>query len=116
MHIENISLASLTRSTRGIGVTDLREALEGRGNVSNPNLARAPSVSTMDHPGVGTSSLYRYDSRTITSKKRGHPPGTGEVKDVLNRLGIGKQNATASRLKSSFPAKGEPRCVALLLP
>ena len=30
MHIENMSLQSLARSTRGVGVTDLRDALEGR--------------------------------------------------------------------------------------
>ncbi|KAJ3859390.1 hypothetical protein EV359DRAFT_86464 [Lentinula novae-zelandiae] len=30
MHIENISLQSLARSNRGVSVTDLREALEGR--------------------------------------------------------------------------------------
>ncbi|KAJ7498767.1 hypothetical protein FB451DRAFT_1072574 [Mycena latifolia] len=103
MHIENISLQSLARSTRGIGVTDLREALEGRSSMSNPALVKPPSLSTLDHVSSigGESKLMRPRSRT-RSKRRPPPSGSGEVRDVLNRLGIGKQNG--SLLKASFPA------------
>ncbi|KAF8897677.1 hypothetical protein BD779DRAFT_1492068 [Infundibulicybe gibba] len=105
MHIENISLQSLARSTRAIGVTDLREALEGRSSMSNPALAKAPSISTLDHAssilgGDASSRLTQTRSRSRT-KKRAIPSGSAEVRDVLNKLGIGKQNG--SLLKASFP-------------
>ncbi|KAJ7283934.1 hypothetical protein C8J57DRAFT_1293970 [Mycena rebaudengoi] len=102
MHIENISLQSLARSTRGIGVTDLREALEGRSSMSNPALVKPPSLSTLDHASSfgADSRLARPRSRT-RSQRRPPPSGSGEVRDVLNRLGIGKQSG--SLLKASFP-------------
>lgn len=111
MHIENISLQSLVRSTRGLGVTDLREALEGR-SMSNPNLAGPPSISTLDH----TSSIFTGDlglrlSRTRSRsrsrvKKSSVPNAAGEVREVLTRLGIGKQNNNL--LKSTFPLRNKP--------
>ncbi|KAJ7684029.1 hypothetical protein B0H17DRAFT_1333101 [Mycena rosella] len=103
MHIENISLQSLARSTRGVGVTDLREALEGRSSMSNPALVKPPSLSTLDHVSSlgGESRLARPRSRTRSNRRRPTPAGAGEVRDVLNRLGIGKQNG--SLLKASFP-------------
>ena len=105
MHIENASLQSLTRSTRGLGVTDLREALEGRSSMSNPALARPPSVSTLDHVSsvMGPDPTLRLTltkSRTRTKKLSSR--NTDDVRDVLSRLGIGKQN-TISRTKSPFP-------------
>ncbi|KAJ7180256.1 hypothetical protein C8R43DRAFT_972407 [Mycena crocata] len=101
MHIENISLQSLTRANRGVGVTDLREALEGRSSMSNPALVKPPSLSTLDHASSigGESRITRSRTR---SKRRAPAGGPGEVRDVLNRLGIGKQNG--SLLKASFPA------------
>ncbi|KAG0709779.1 hypothetical protein DFH29DRAFT_885776 [Suillus ampliporus] len=103
MAIENLSLQSLTRSVRGVGVTDLREALEGRAGASNPTLVRRPSVSTLDYsPSLDLRSsplaLTRSRSRP---KKRAVTSSAGEVRDVLNRLGIGKQNGS-SLLKASF--------------
>lgn len=123
MHIENMSLQSLTRSTRGVGVTDLRDALEGRSSMSNPALVnRAPSISTLDHTSMahthhtqGSMPLSNDGGmfhKLTPTKSRGTENGikpkltTGspsEVKDVLNRLKIGKQ-AGSSMLKSSFPA------------
>ncbi|KDQ64639.1 hypothetical protein JAAARDRAFT_28278 [Jaapia argillacea MUCL 33604] len=105
MAIENLSLQSLGRFTRGVGVTDLREALEGRSSMSNPALVnKAPSISTLDH----ASTVLHGDSMSTRTtrprtKKRQSPGGPGEVRDVLNRLGIGKQNAN-SLLKASFPS------------
>ncbi|KAG1840083.1 hypothetical protein DFJ58DRAFT_858586 [Suillus subalutaceus] len=103
MAIENLSLQSLTRSVRGVGVTDLRDALEGRAGASNPALVRRPSVSTLEcSPSVDLRSsplgLTRSRSRP---KKRAVTSSAGEVRDVLNRLGIGKQNGS-SLLKASF--------------
>ncbi|KAF7355448.1 Cellular morphogenesis-related protein [Mycena sanguinolenta] len=108
MHIENVSLQSLTRQTRGIGVTDLREALEGRSSMSNPALVKPPSLSTLDHApsSIGADSRLMVP-RSRTRSRRGPPSGPTEVRDVLNRLGIGKQNG--SLLKSSFPKPGEKR-------
>ncbi|KAK0490852.1 hypothetical protein IW261DRAFT_1547151 [Armillaria novae-zelandiae] len=85
MHIENMSLQSLARSTRGVGVTELREAL-GR--------SKQHVKSSVSFGGRLTKTRSRTKKRAITSS-------TGEVRDVLNRLGIGKQNG--SLLKASFP-------------
>lgn len=110
MAIENLSLQSLTRSVRGVGVTDLREALEGRAGASNPTLARVPSMSTLDHalsfdiqtPRLAvTKPKPRFKKRAVTT-------GSGEVRDVLNKLGIGKPNGTTNLLKTSFPSMQKP--------
>ncbi|TFK43401.1 hypothetical protein BDQ12DRAFT_674918 [Crucibulum laeve] len=104
MHIENMSLQSLTRSSRGLGVTDLREALEGRSSLSNPALARPPSISTLDHTSIigGDLTLRLTQTRSRSRTKRRAPPSaSGEVRDVLTKLGIGKQSANL--LKASFP-------------
>lgn len=122
MAIDNMSLQSLARSTRGVGVTDLREALEGRRSMSNPNLAnRAPSLSTLEHTSIlahGDSpqhhQLKPVRSRPQHRNKLGSP---NEVRDVLNKLGIGKQNGT-NMLKSSFPIlqKSEQKSKSLSIP
>ncbi|KAJ3812144.1 hypothetical protein F5876DRAFT_38037 [Lentinula aff. lateritia] len=115
MHIENISLQSLARSNRGVGVTDLREALEGRSSMSNPNLARPGSISTLDHGSSVMGGEGRFvQTRPRSAKKRALPAGPGEVRDVLNKLGLGKQNG--SLLKASFPAlQSDQRWVNVVL-
>lgn len=114
MHIENLSLQSLARSGRGVGVSDLREALEGRASMSNPALAgpRAPSVSTLDHAssaqhGESPYKLSPSRSRPDKPRLRGDP---SEVRDMLNKLRIGKGGATngSGLLKSSFPSLQKP--------
>ncbi|KAH7914390.1 hypothetical protein BJ138DRAFT_1000116 [Hygrophoropsis aurantiaca] len=109
MAIENMSLQSLTRSVRGVGVTDLRDALEGRAGASNPALARPPSISTLDHTSSFDLGSNRLDLTRTRSrpKKRAVTSGAGEVRDVLNKLGIGKQNGN-SLLKASFPSLHKP--------
>ncbi|KAI0071084.1 hypothetical protein K474DRAFT_1607515 [Panus rudis PR-1116 ss-1] len=119
MQIENMSLHSLARSTRGggVGVTDLREALEGRSSMSNPNLShRAPSLSTLEHTSTvahGEPSLSRLTPVRSRPQQRNKIAGPGEVKDVLNRLGIGK-SSSGNILKPSFPGlqKTEQRYVS----
>lgn len=105
MQIENISLQSLARSTRGLGVTDLREALEGRSSMSNPALARPPSVSTLDHASStfmgGDAHLRLTQTRSRTRAKKRSAPNN-EVRDVLTRLGISKQSSNL--FKATFPA------------
>ncbi|KIJ70100.1 hypothetical protein HYDPIDRAFT_104771 [Hydnomerulius pinastri MD-312] len=105
MAIENLSLQSLTRSVRGVGVMDLREALEGRAGASSSALVRPPSVSTLDHsPSFDLHSTRLALTRTKSRpKKRAVTAGSGEVRDVLNRLGIGKANGN-NLLKASFPS------------
>ncbi|KAF9057699.1 hypothetical protein BJ165DRAFT_1422569 [Panaeolus papilionaceus] len=111
MHIENISLHSLARSTRGLGVTDLRDALEGRASLSNPALARPPSISTLDHTSFLASDPNAHPALRLTktrsrTKKRSNANGSAnEVRDVLTRLGIGKQNG--SLLKNTFQKGGQ---------
>lgn len=108
MHIENLSLQSLARSTRGVGVSDLREALEGRSSMSNPALvARPGSISTLDHSSsILADSSVLTKTRSRPRSRRAVAAGSGEVRDVLNKLGIGKQNT--SLLKASFPALQKP--------
>lgn len=123
MHIENMSMQSLARSTRGVGVGDLREALEGRSSMSNPNLV--PSIRTYDHPprhhvsvahdaffaavGAGDqASAIRGRSKSMLGggKQTAFKPGAGgqDVRDMLNRIvGPGKANGNSgSMLKSPF--------------
>jgi hypothetical protein len=106
MQMNNMSLQSLARSTRGLGVTDLREALEGKSSMSNPALARPPSISTLDHGSSlvsGENGFRLTQSRSRSRpKKRTAPSAAGEVRDVLSKLGIGKQNGNL--LKASFSA------------
>ncbi|EAU84904.2 EFR3 [Coprinopsis cinerea okayama7 len=106
MQIENLSLQSLAKSTRGLGVSDLREALEGRNNMSNPALAKAASISTYDYTSSMTGGdvlsglgLTPTRSRTKASPRKASAT-SGDVKDVLSKLGIGKQSNT--RLKTPF--------------
>lgn len=113
MHIDNVSLHSLARSTRGVGVTDLREALEGRSSMSNPALVKAGSVSTLDHTsstGAGDFFSNRLAPSRSRSRSKKRRPGTSpdDVRDVLSKLGIGKQNGT-SLLKASFPKTDQRR-------
>ncbi|KAK2466322.1 hypothetical protein APHAL10511_001964 [Amanita phalloides] len=101
MH-DNMSLHSLARSARAVGVTDLREALEGRSSMSNPALANAPSLSTLEHISSNNGDVSLGRARSIPRAQRHAPTGSREVREMLNRLGIGKQNANL--LKASFPA------------
>ncbi|PSS05382.1 hypothetical protein PHLCEN_2v3871 [Hermanssonia centrifuga] len=105
MHIENLSRASLARSTRGVGVTDLREALEGRSSLSNTNLANtAASLSTLDHPSTVHGEAYKLAPVRSRPQQRSKLAGPADVKDVLNKLGIGKTNGNGM-LKPSFSSK-----------
>ena len=109
MHISNLSLQSLARSNHGVGVNDLREALEGRGGISSLALSqeRTPSVISMGATHSGASressilpsplSVSRPRSRVLSG---GSPAA---VKDVLDRLGIGAQKPTGSSTSSSTP-------------
>jgi len=97
MH-ENMSLASLARSTYGgVGVDNLREAL-GRGSVSNVALATASQSSTMERSqsrsGMSSDGRIAHPEPLAISRiksKRGKAP-RGEVRDALNKIGIGKQS------------------------
>jgi hypothetical protein len=135
MHIDNVSLASLARSTHGgVGVSELREAL-GRGGVSNPALATSAKSSTIDRRSSIGTGAGRSARRSISGKsnisaalsvggmggraqpleplaisriksKRGKAPPS-EVRDVLNKLGIGKQSGASSLLKTPFPSQSQ---------
>ena len=105
MQIENLSLQSLSRSSRGVGVTDLREALEGRSSMSNPALSnRAPSLSTLDH-----ASTHAHTSITKSKPIRSGPEksraagGPSEVRDMLSKLQFGRSGNGSNLLRASFP-------------
>ncbi|THH15379.1 hypothetical protein EW146_g5089 [Bondarzewia mesenterica] len=120
MHIENMSLQSLNRSARGVGVTDLRDALEGRSSMSNPALVnnKPPSISTLEHASVanGDIQLHRLAPTRSRPEKPIRTGSPGEVRDVLNKLRIGKQAGGSNLLKSSFPALQRPGMRPPLLP
>lgn len=104
MHIENLSLASLNRSVRGVGVSDLREALSGRGSMSNSALvAKPPSVATLDHVSAVLPDGHPLALNRPRTRTKKAATGPNEVRDVLNKLGIGKQNGSAL-LKTPFTA------------
>lgn len=108
MNVDNISLHSLARSTRGVGVTDLREALEGRNSMSNPTLGKAPSFSTLEHAAsvgdhINGRGTIRPVSTSTAKRRKSNANGADDVRDVLNKLGLGKQKGS-SLLKASFPA------------
>ena len=114
MNIDNLSLQSLGKFNRGVGVTDLRDALEGRSSMSNPALVapRPPSVKTFDRStSVGRGSIHHTLSvrssgprRVVsaTTKVKKVPGAPKEVKDALDRLGIGSPKSSGSSLKTSF--------------
>jgi protein EFR3 len=109
MHIENLSLQSLARSTRGVGVTDLRDALEGRRSLSNSALVNhAPSVSTLDQVSIREDTAMNK-SRTAgvvvgpKPEKLKAAGGPSEVRDMLNKLHIGKSSNGNNLLRAPFP-------------
>lgn len=102
MHIENLSLQSVARTQYGVGVNDLREALEGRGSM--PNLAlsstRPSSIRTLDQSLYSGGHNILVRSKTQTGAKSS---SANDVLDVLNKIGAGKDKGN-SLLKASFPA------------
>ena len=120
MNIDNLSLQSLGRFNRAVGVTDLREALQGRSSMSNPALVHKPaSISTLDHPSsfvtqeVIQLGMPQPRSRGNGKQKSKLRTAPGDVRDALDRLGIGSgPRANGSAFKSSFPLqKTESRYV-----
>ena len=115
MNIDNKSLQSLARSTRNVGVGDLRDALEGRASANRSAIGLgypgSPSMSSignhsalLDHSGDpsghGLSHLQARLRATHAIKE-----ANGEVKDILNKLGIGKQSsARGGKTKAAFKA------------
>lgn len=97
MHIDNLSFQSIARTSRSLHVGDLREALEGRASLSNPALVGSRgSVHTFDRLSMGANGdgTQRITAKRSASSRRTFPGKPGEVKDVLNKLGIGKQNGS----------------------
>ena len=119
MHIENLSLQSLARSTRGVGVTDLRDALEGRSSMSNPALTNnAPSVSTLDQVSIREDTAmnkFRPSGGRTRPEKLKAAGGPSEVRDMLNKLQIGKSSNGNNLLRAPFPGsqRQEARWVKL---
>jgi hypothetical protein len=106
MHIDNHSLQSVSRTSREVGVGDLREAL-GRGGMSNSALG-ATSVRSITSGDRAASASMRLGGShlhgTISSAKP--LSGPKEVRDVLDKLGVGSPKTTgggSSMLKASFP-------------
>ena len=128
MNIDNLSLQSLGKFNRGVGVTELRDALEGRSSMSNPALVtpRPSSVNTFERPvpenrssihhslSVRSAGPRRVASATTRQKKR-IPGAPRDVRDALDRLGIGSPKMNGSTLKTlsrSPLAKSETPCVS----
>ncbi|QRV87898.1 hypothetical protein RhiJN_15916 [Ceratobasidium sp. AG-Ba] len=107
MHIDNHSLQSVSRTSREVGVGDLREAL-GRGGMSNSALG-ATSIRSLTS-GDRAASVRLAGAHAHGLMSPGTRPLTGpkDVKDVLDKLGVGSprvvSGAGGSMLKASFPA------------
>ncbi|KZP00005.1 hypothetical protein CALVIDRAFT_533671 [Calocera viscosa TUFC12733] len=99
MHIDNISLQSVARSGKGGGVDTLREALEGRA------LGASASVTTFDRiSSQGHGNLLVPTSRPASAgRERMLKSSASEVRDALDKLGIGKQTQANGKLRSPFP-------------
>ncbi|KAG8845696.1 plasma membrane localization protein [Tulasnella sp. 330] len=101
MSNDNKSLASIARTARGVGVEHLRDALEGRGSMSNVHLpgSGAYSFSTEgDHhrPSTqgGTKDVNLARLAVASAHNKNRKPllnKPADVADVLNKLGIGQQ-------------------------
>jgi hypothetical protein len=84
--------------------------------MSNPtlNMSGPPSVSTFENSSVGHGGDHAVNSqvfaRTAAKRKtlKGKP---GEVRDVLNKLGVGKQNGSSLLMTpfSASPNQAGPR-------
>lgn len=132
MNIDNLSLQSLGKFNRGVGVSDLRDALEGRSSMSNPALVapRPSSVNTFDRTtsvNLGSthntlsvrSGMPRRAVSTTTRSKKRVPGAPREVKDALDKLGIGSPKMNGSSLKASLKSpsnKSESPCDLFIFP
>ncbi|CAE6418646.1 unnamed protein product [Rhizoctonia solani] len=102
MHIDNHSLQSMSHTSREVGVGDLREAL-GRGGMSNAALGTSVrSVTSGDR--AASMRLAPHSHGTVSSRTK-PLSGPNEVRDVLDRLGVGspKSPGGGSSLRASFP-------------
>lgn len=121
MHIENLSLQSLARSTRGVGVTDLRDALEGRSSMSNSALTNnAPSISTLEQASIREDTamnMLRPAEAGPRPEKLKAAGGPSEVRDMLNKLHIGKSSNGSNLLRAPFPGlqRQEARWVSIII-
>jgi protein EFR3 len=111
MNIDNVSLQSLGRFNRAVGVTELREALEGRSSMSNSALVNKPaSVSTLDNSSSlrdGDAGLGNHmgapPSKARSYVKKKLPGAPGDVRDALNKLGVGGgSRPNRAALRTSF--------------
>lgn len=105
MH-DNMSLASLARSTHGgVGVENLREAL-GRGSVSNLALTSASQASTLDRsPSNGRRFDRKHHAEPLVvsaiKNKRGKAK-PDEIREALNTIGVGKHPSGSTTTRAPF--------------
>jgi len=71
-------------------------------------LAYSTSLSSVGHTSVGDGPAYTPPRLRLGSAMKGT---NGEVKDILNKLGIGKQQ-TSARLKDVFRSPLHPKSSA----
>ena len=92
-------------------MNDLRDALEGRGGMSNVALSqgRAPSVVSIGatHSGASGESAVSPSVWSASRPRTRLFSGNGsnnDVKNVLDKLGIGGANKGAGGIKAKAPA------------
>ena len=96
MQGDNLSLQSLTRSMRGIGISELREALESRTGFHNQSAeTRPPSISVRSAVS-GDRLAVGADIKRSRSPLLKTPEGKADVHNILNKLGIGSQSGDSS--------------------
>ncbi|KAF8681098.1 cellular morphogenesis-related protein [Rhizoctonia solani] len=102
MHIDNHSLASVSRTSRDVGVSELRQAL-GQGASNSAFGTSVRSVTSGDRaPSARLAPPHSHGTISSRTKPLSAP---NEVRDVLDRLGVGSPKAAggASSLRASFP-------------
>ncbi|CEL59420.1 Protein EFR3 OS=Cryptococcus neoformans var, neoformans serotype D (strain JEC21 / ATCC MYA-565) GN=EFR3 PE=3 SV=1 [Rhizoctonia solani AG-1 IB] len=102
MHIDNHSLASVSRTSRDVGVSELRQAL-GQGASNSAFGTSVRSVTSGDR--AHSARLAPPHSHGTISSRTKPLSAPNEVRDVLDRLGVGSPKAAggASSLRASFP-------------
>ena len=104
MHIDNQSLQSVSRTSREVGVGDLREAL-GRGGMSNAALGARSVRSITSRDRAASVRLTGAHAPGFVSSGAKPLTGPKEVKDMLDKLGVGSPRVPSggsSLLKPSF--------------
>jgi hypothetical protein len=103
MHIDNHSLQSVSRTSREVGVGDLREAL-GRGGMSNSALGATSIRSITSGDRTGSVRITGAHANGLLSPGVKPLVAPKDVRDALDKIvGNPRTGGGGSLLRASFP-------------